>query len=324
MFKIHADYMNFVDNAGGDQVKGQILGQQFARGLEILGYKSSSISLIREYAHLLGFYLNRPDTAVKILEKGLAFPALRIVETGELKTELADICVYSDDPWEATLIYSQVIDANRDNALGDEAKLKKARLGYYLGNFGWAKAQLDVLKASTSKLTANDAMELSLFITNNIEQDSLELPLQYFSRADLLFFRKKDEQALMVLDSIGVLFPYHSLADDVMFRRAKIEIRRNDYDAAVKLLEKIVKDYSSGLLADDALFLLGETFQYKLNDKVKASDAYKEILFSYPGSIFVSEARKLYRELTGEPSGADKNENSVKETPISDGKSSPR
>lgn len=324
MLKIHVDYMNFFDNAGGDQVKGQILGQQFAQGLEILGFKPLYTSLIREYAHLLGFYLGRPDSAIRILEKGLAIPVLRPAETGVLKTELADINVYSNDPWEATLIYSQVIDANRDNVLGDEAKLKKARLGYFLGNFAWAKAQLDVLKASTSKLTANDAMELSQFISNNIEQDSLEVPLQYFSRADLLFFRNKDEQALSVLDSIGLLYPNHSLADDVMFRRAKIEIRRNNYEAAVSLLEKVAKNYSSGLLADDALFLLGETLQYRLHDRVKAADAYKEILFSYPGSIYVTEARNLYRELTGQSSGAVKNENSAKEIPVSDGKSSPR
>ena len=76
-------------------------------------------------------------------------------------------------PWEAMLIYSQVIEENKTNSLGDEVKLKKARLGYYMGNFSWAKAQLDVLKASTSKLTANDAMELSMMIGNNLNLDTL-------------------------------------------------------------------------------------------------------------------------------------------------------
>lgn len=104
-----------------------------------------------------------------------------------LKTEMADIYIYAGDPWEATLLYSQVIESNKNNLLGDEVKLKKAMLGYYMGNFGWAKAQLDVLKASTSKFTANDAMELSMLIGNNLNLDTTAAPLQMFARADLLF-----------------------------------------------------------------------------------------------------------------------------------------
>jgi hypothetical protein len=152
-----------------------------------------------------------------VLEKGLEIPRLKPEESGMLKTEMADIYVFAGDPWEATLLYSQVIDANKNNALGDEVKLKKAKLGYYMGNFSWAKAQLDVLKASTSKLTANDAMELSMLIGNNLNLDSTAVPLQMFARADLLFFRNKDAEAMATLDSIAELYPYHTLTDNILF-----------------------------------------------------------------------------------------------------------
>jgi len=306
-YKLHARYQQFTDEETADQAKGAELAQQFDEGLSRLGYTQPNLFLIREYAHLLAFYLGKNPEAIAVLEKGLQIPALKPSESGQLKTELADIYLNAGDPWEATLLYSQVIDANRNNALGDEVKLKKARLGYYLGNFSWAQAQLDVLKASTSKLTANDAMELSLFIRENSEEsDTANLALQYFARADFLFFCKQDAQALATLDSIENLFPYHTLVDDLLFRKAKILLHQNKDEEAVKLLEQIVKDFSWELLADDALFLLAETCNYQLGDKTRAAEAYKRILFDYPGSIYVSEARKKYRELTGEASETEK------------------
>jgi len=168
-----------------------------------------------------------------------------------------------------------------------------------MGNFSWAKAQLDVLKASTSKLTANDAMELSLFITNNSAQDSTQAALTFFARADLLFFRNQDSLALVTLDSIQSVYTFDLLIDDILFRKAKIEVRRNNHARAISFLEEIVKNFSWDLLADDALFMMGEIWQYQLNDRAKAAEAYKQILFDYSGSIYISEARKRYRELSG-------------------------
>jgi tetratricopeptide (TPR) repeat protein len=183
------------------------------------------------------------------------------------------------------------------NLLGDQVKLKKAKLGYYMGNFSWAKAQLDVLKSSTSKLTANDALELSLLIGNNLNMDTTAVPLQMFARADLLFFRNKDSLALATLDSLAEMFPYHTLQDDVLYRKSKIETERNNFALAAAYLEQIVNDFSYDVLADDALFELANIYNYHLREKEKARDLYKQMLFNYPGSVFVEEARNLYREL---------------------------
>lgn len=296
--KLHAGYLRFTNSSNATRESAATLALQFEEGIEVIGYNSQSISLLKEYAHLLAFYLGETQKAINILEKGLSTSGLRPQQTGELKTGLADIYVYAGDPWEATLLYSQVIDANRDNALGDQVKLKKARLGYFLGNFSWARAQLDVLKASTSKLTANDAMELSLFIGDNADQDSTETALIDFARADLLFFRHQDQEALALLDSITSRYPWHALGDDILLRKARIEDRQGQYTSAISLLEKITTSYAGDLLADDALFMMAEIWHYKLHDAEKAAQAYKEILFSYPGSIYVSEARSRYREQT--------------------------
>ncbi len=298
--KLLAGYYQYVGDGNGDREKAREMAREFHEGLDVLGYNTQNINLIKEYAHLLVFYLDSTASGIRVLERGLAMPGLRPLQSGELKSELADIYVFADDPWEATLLYSQVIDANRDNALGDQVKLKKARLGYYLGNFSWARAQLDVLKASTSKLTANDAMELALFLGDHSSSDTSDVAMRHFARADLLFFRHREEEALALLDTIATLFPGHALVDDILLRKARIEERRGDYSAAVAHLEKITTGFSGELLADDALFMMANLLQYKLREPEKAAQAYREILFTHPGSIYVPEARKFYRELTDE------------------------
>lgn len=294
---IHAAYLRYTTGSEESQTDGLELAGKFEYSLEMLGYSAGILNLIIDYAHLLAFYLDDTEKAISVLEKGLEIPRLKPEESGMLKTEMADISVYAGDPWEATLLYSQVIDANKNNTLGDEVKLKKATLGYYMGNFSWAKAQLDVLKASTSKLTANDAMELSMLIGNNLNLDTTAVPLQMFARADLLFFRNKEAEALATLDSIAEIFPYHSLTDNILFRKAKIEIDQNNFETAATYLQEITDNFSYGLLADDALFMLADLFNYQLDNKEKAKELYRLMLTRHPGSVFTEESREKFREL---------------------------
>ncbi len=294
---IQASYKEFVTDFPSDKSAGKKLATDFEKGLGYLGFSPATLNIIRDNAHLLAFYLNDTGNAIAVLKRGIAIPRLKPEQWGLLKTELADVYVYANDPWEATLVYSQVIEANKKSPLGDEVKLKKAKLGYYLGNFSWAKAQLDVLKASTSKLTANDAMELSLLIGNNLNLDTTAVPLQMFARADLLFFQNRDSLALATLDSISETYPYHTLIDNILFRKANIEISQQNFEQATVYLSQIVTDFSYDLLADNALFQLAELYNYKLNDKEKAKGLYKDMLTRYPGSVFIDESREKYREL---------------------------
>lgn len=294
---LHASYLEYINSTPYDSVKGQALAEEFKGGLDFLHYGPATLNLIQEYAHLLTFYLNQPEPALAVLDEGLKIPGLKADQIGTLKTEKADTYVYADDPWEAMLIYSQVIEENKTNSLGDEVKLKKAKLGYYMGNFSWAKAQLDVLKASTSKLTANDAMELSMMIGNNLNLDTTAVPLTMFAKADLRFFQNRAHDAMEILDSLEHQFPYHSLVDDILYRKAKLEIGKQNYELAAAYLDTIVTDYSYELLGDDALFQLAELYNYNLGQKEKARDLYKKMLIAYPGSIYIEESRAKYREL---------------------------
>ncbi|MBN1820852.1 MAG: tetratricopeptide repeat protein [Prolixibacteraceae bacterium] len=300
MQKLEISFRMFQEESIKSHESGLNLAEDFKKGLDYLGYTPVTFRMIKEYAHLLAFYLKLPDKAIEELQKAIRIRGLQTDRVGDLKNEMADIYVYSGDPWEATLIYSQVIDANKDNETGNQAKLKKARLSYFLGDFEWAQAQLDIIKASTSKLTSNDAFELSLLIGNNLNLDTTAAPLSMFARADFQFFRNQDTLALAVLDSLETEYPYHSLMDDILFRKARIQMKHANYNEASANLEKIITEFSYESLADDALFLLAEINQFNLKDLTKAQQLYKQMLVSHPGSIYVVESRKRFRILRGD------------------------
>jgi outer membrane protein assembly factor BamD (BamD/ComL family) len=46
--------------------------------------------------------------------------------------------------------------------------------------------------------------------------------------------------------------------------------------------------------------MLGNIYQYHLNDPAKAMERYQELMTDFPGSMFVVEARKRFRALRGD------------------------
>ena len=277
------------------------LEKQYIATLGELGKNTSTASMIRNLAHLQAFYLSKPGDALLLLQDLIKIPGLRPQETAECKLELGDIYVLKNDVWEATLLYSQVDKAFKTDVLGQEAKFRNAKLSYYQGDFDWAKAQLDVLKAATSDLMANDALSLSLLIgDNSSDGDTLQTTLHMYSRADLLLFQNQYDQALFVLDSIKMKFPSSTLNDDVLFKKAQIMQKMGKNDTAAQYFQEIINLYSNDILADDALFSLAQMNENAFNNKEKAMEMYQELMTKYPSSIFVVEARKKFRSLRGD------------------------
>jgi predicted Zn-dependent protease len=276
------------------------LEQEYKAALAELGSNPRTVYLMRDLAHLQAFYLNNLDEAMTLLEQAVAIPGLPEMVKAEIKLELGDTYLFTGEVWEASLLYSQVEKALKNEPIGHEAKFRNARLSYFIGEFEWAKAQLDVLKAATSKLIANDAMELSLLISDNMDPDSTYTALAFFARAELSMYRMQYDGALATLDSIRMLALSHPLDDDVLFRKAEIFISKNDLAQADSLLADIVEDYPFDILADNALFRRAELHAGPLNDKAAAMDMYQRLVLEYPGSLFATEARKRYRQLRGD------------------------
>ncbi len=276
------------------------LEKNYSITIDELGKSASIVSLLKNYAHLKAFYLNKSDEAIKILDEAIALPQLSAIQQAECKLELADILLMTGEIWDASLYYSQVEKSFKYDVIGQEAKFRNAKISFYTGDFKWSQAQLDVLKGATSKLISNDAMDLSLLISDALAIDTNEAPLLIFARAELLSFQNKDELAKMTLDSINKLYPNHALADDILFRKAKIELKHARYTEAAAFFEDIVKNYSYDILADDALFNLADLNENKLNNIEKAKELYQQLLEKYPGSLYVVEARKRFRKLRGD------------------------
>ncbi|MCC7331421.1 MAG: hypothetical protein IT232_02335 [Flavobacteriales bacterium] len=262
-----------------------------------LGKSASTVSLMRGFAGFQTFYLHQPQKAIILLNEVMSLPGINPHELAQTKIDLGDIYLFTGEIWEASLLYSQVEKAYKYDQLGETAKFKNAKISFYTGDFAWSKAQLNVLKASTSKLIANDAMQLSLLITDNIGVDSNETPLLKYANADLLDFQNKKEEAIKLLDTLKTEFSYHSIVDDVLFKEYQILYSLKQYDEALKKLELISTSYPSGILSDDAVYFSAKIYDYKKNNSEKAAELYKKILFDYKDSVYGVDARKRYREL---------------------------
>jgi TolA-binding protein len=280
---------------------------------DLLGLKSDYVSFInengktprtaesiKELADLEGFYLHDIQSAISDCEQVISMPGIPPNLKNQTKLSLGDFYLISGDVWESTLLYSQVDKEEKDAPLGEEARFRNAKLSYYKGDFDWAQEQLKVLKASTSELTSNDAINLSAFIIDNLGMDTDTKAMSMYANAELLLFQNQDEAAEKKLDSIMLRYPGHALFDDIEYMKAEIYIRKRDFQKALPLLEDIIKNYGKDIKADDATFLLAEINEKELHNTDKAKELYRSIITDYNNSLLVIEARKRYRALRGD------------------------
>ena len=265
-------------------------------------YKNSYLSsgLIKDIASLKAYYLDKSSEAIILLEDYLLNNSLEIQLKAELKLMLADIYLISGEIWEASLLYSQVEKDFKYDAIGQEAKFRNAKLSFYAGDFAWAKSQADVLKGATTKLISNDALDLSLIISDAIAVDTNEAPLKLFACADLMIRQHKYEEAIVKMDSINLLYSSNTLGDDIYFKKAQIYMIQKKYKDVESMYKNILEYYPNELYADDAQFKLGQLYEYYLSDKEKAKQIYQELLLNFSGSTYAVDARMRYRELRGD------------------------
>jgi tetratricopeptide (TPR) repeat protein len=176
---------------------------------------------------------------------------------------------------------------------------------------------LDVLRAATSKLIANDAMELSLLIRENADPDESFTNLKLFANAELLIYQRKYEEALEIFNNLSkrqLIQPFyhvdfftldttfnqqftHSLSDDILMKRAEIALKRGKIEDALEYLERIYTLHTDELLADDALYLAARINEEQLNRPFAAIALYEQLILEHPSSLHVTDARRRFREL---------------------------
>ncbi len=265
-----------------------------------VGTNANTAEALRSKALLYAFYLNEQDKAIDILKSIIKIKGIKRSLVDQTKLDLGDIFLLTGQPWESTLLYSQIEKTSKETPIGYEAKLRNAKLSYYKGDFALAQDRLDILKMATSREIANDAMALSLLIKENTMMDSSDVAMKKFADIDLLIFQNKKFEALDSLNAMLREYPGHSLTDEILWRMANLQRETGAFNEAIAELQKIVAEYGDDILGDDAMFLMGKIYEEQIGDESKAMNVYNNFLRKYPGSIYAAEARKRYRHLRGD------------------------
>ena len=270
------------------------LSRKIEEAYQDVGSKEYS-QLVEIQADIMAYQLDQSPQAVELLQQAIEQTHSKI-QQNSLKLKLADIYLFNDEVWEATLLYSQVEKSMKEEPLGHEARFRNAQLRYFIGEFNWAQTQLNVLKAATSKLIANDAMSLSLIIGDNLEYDTTGMELNRLARADYKIYQHKEDEALPILDSISnngnEISKPHAL-----YRIAEIHESRKEHATADSLYLRIVNEFPDSYMADDALMKAALLEDQQLKDKESAKQHYEQLIDQYPTSLYTAQAKKNYRKL---------------------------
>jgi len=263
------------------------------------GNGNSTLNIQLAYADFLTFKKDEPGKAIQILKEALTKTTSQF-QNGLVRLKLADVLVYTNKFNEALINYSQVQTNLKNSTLAQTARFKVAQTSYFKGDFKWALTQLKVLKSSSSQLIANDALELNLLISDNIIGDTIFNALKTYAKADLLAFQNKNKEAIDTLNTVLKKFKGRSIEDEALFKQAELYTKIKKYELAEKNYLDIVELQKDGILVDDCYFRLAELYEKQLNSIEKAKEIYQKIIFEFPSSIYLVDARKRFRKLRGD------------------------
>lgn len=252
-------------------------------------------------AHFDAFYLKNFDSAKSILTQSLGLP-LNMYQKSQVKMELADILLLDQKFNQAIIYYAQIEDDLKNDEIAHEASYKMAKASYYKGDFEWAQSQFKVLKSSTSQLISNDSMELFLLINDNTIEDSTQVALKKFSKADFLAYQNKNIEALDLFKTILLQHKGESIEDETLLKIGQLHQKENNYVEALNYFKQIIDTHSEGIYIDEALFFSAEIYRKQLSDIEKAKANYEKIIFNHEDSIYFVEARNNFRKLRGDTS----------------------
>jgi len=267
--------------------------------LKEFGKSPYTLSLLKLQADFNAFHLNNPEKAKTILKEAMEMPINRY-QLAEAKMELADILLYEEKFNQALLYYSQVDEDMSGDVIGQEASLKTAKTSYFKTDFEWASHQLKVLKSASSQLIANDALDLFLLISDNTVEDSLQVALKKFARADFLMYQNKKKEALSQFQQLLKEHKGEDIEAVTLLRIGKIYEKTGDFNNALASYDAIIIGHKESIYIDEALYYSAEIYNEQLKDVEKAKPLYEEMIFKHEDSIYYVDSRTKYRKLRGD------------------------
>lgn len=262
------------------------------------GVSPFSLSLLKIKAHFVTFNMKDAETGKVILKNVLEMPLNRD-QVAEVKMELADILLFEEKFNQALIYYSQIENDANNSPIGQEASLKTAKTSYFKADFKWAEHQLKVLKSASTQLIANDALDLFLLISDNTVEDSTQVALKKFARADFLLYQEKKQDALTAFQAILKENKGDAIEPVTLLRIGKIYEELGDTNAALANYKLILDNFKECIYIDEALFYSAEIYN-QLNDIEKAKPLYEEVITKHEDSIHYVTSQKKYRKLRGD------------------------
>lgn len=250
-------------------------------------------------AHFEAFRMQNPELGKTILKKALTLPLNRY-QLADVKIELADILLYEEKFNQALIYYSQIEEDLKNDVVGHEASLKSAKTSYFKGDFSWAQKQFKELKAASSQLIANDALEYFLLINDNTVADSTQTALKQFAKADYLLYQNKNNEALAQFQSILKSFKGQEIEAVTLYRLGKTYEKLGDFQSALNQYQAIIDQHKEGIYIDEAYYFAADIYNKQLKDPEKAKAFYEQVIFHHEDSIYFTDARKKYRQLRGD------------------------
>jgi hypothetical protein len=215
----------------------------------------------------------------------------RLVE-GEILTARGDL----DG---ATAAFSGVASSRASTKdLRERAAFRSAELQYFGGSFKEALRQLGDLTKDAGANITNDALDLQIFVKENME--SYEPTLKKFASGDLLRRQHRQSEALAVYATILEEQKAPGLIDEALMRSGEILADLGKFPEALAAFGRLANDYPESINLDRAQMRTAMIYETGLHDRDRAIAAYQALLEKYPNSILVSEARKRVRVLRGD------------------------
>jgi tetratricopeptide (TPR) repeat protein len=131
-------------------------------------------------------------------------------------------------------------------------------------------------------------------------EDTTGYSLRQFSKADLLLYQRKAEQALLKLDSLARTPVAVGILDHILMRKAEIYARRGDAEYADSLYREVFTRFPKSYVADLAIYKSALINEKQLNNPEKARERFGILFDQYPASLYAAEARRKYRQMRGD------------------------
>lgn len=221
------------------------------------------------------------------LQKSRLAPILIV----QLMQNLAQISIQKNNLSEAQTIYNRLKEIPAfDPSVKSLANFMSAKILFWTGNFPKALIELKDISQNLSDNFANDAIELSIII-NTMKQDSLNL-LNY-AKGDLLSAQNNFNGASEIFKKLADNKNLILLNDISKYKFAQMEIALNKYNSAISALEELSSGEIKNVYSDKALYLLGNTYLYALNNYEKGQEVFQNLLDTFPNSLYFDKSRQM-------------------------------